>query len=1191
MSVNPPRFEPQGSYFDQYPDRRTRLNSYAAPIPTHSKTPAESTITTPRRAGSSSRGPVNLIHASELSKTSFTHRFSSPPQAPPADLALLQRARRGSANGASSFSNSSAAPLSLSSLERPKRPITSPSEASIYRAFTSESSRRRLSSPPHTTRPIDHDSKKSQAASSEKRFPPPSRSTNKGVHDSTKAPPGNGIPTTTSTSTLHHFKRIDRVPFPILSSKPNKARRTEAIAPDAMSPPAQAPLTFLVHPDRPKANRPAGVNYLLSVPTTPRSGSTSFSSSLEGTVQTERGDDQHSMTSSTSANSRRFSLIAPGSRIGKLFSLRSISSLRSSPAGMTSNTSLSNDLPSIQPGRKSSTSLRGLSTRGLGTTGVHSGSPKSTMIDLFAGPGVYDPLQGVYRSSSTVSSSNESPLLPKPSQYPGLPVPPDEFGSRVASTRGVSAPPDLDGLIANMNGRVIGGSRGGACSSSRKKNRSLLRSEKGSDVEASARVGDDARSRGEIERRESIPDIPTPPELERAFAPIDRDRSPHRQVNDPIPEGPIFGGVVRPSPLPRAPSARSSQGFSRNSSPPRERYSFVAPMWKSVPVERQEFDPNESGLDFPAISSTWVEDVSTSTNASEPSAPDAITRAPEPAATRTTPILSIDEIVRQHAGASYLSKLTASIAASAEQSKEGSTNDGTSSPATTHVGPSNDVELKPGLSMCLSLADHLEARDTDEIFLDMTKLSTLSASDDTRSILSTKSSQGPQGLPRPRLRKLSNPTFPSTSSLQIERELAQVLRSSKLTRLITLQRPPNLGLIISYADVGSPQGHPVLIHLGLGCVRHIIALYDELARAYDLRLICVDRWGLGRSSEVPDSKRGFGAWALVMEEVVERLGLDEFSILAHSAGGSFAIASALSPASSIKVKGSLHLLAPWILSTSSSTSNSTSNIDPLSGPYKLLKYVPSGVLKTAQLAEWKLTARKLGKPPTVQHAAIGYDAREGKVRWVGGRGEGRMMEDDEEEGQDGVQADGSTDRDSIFSGARPRRTSTFSLKSRSCAHTASPPSPLYDEPHTRDPNTSSHPSSTCLIPPTLSGPSLIQGLLRASHAESLRGSTADLALLLGNRSSKVPAEGTERVPDPMNLAPGMKVKIWLGEKDERISLGSVRGLQVRLGEGRCVVKVVEGADHGLITNAKVIGEVFESIAEEWKVTSSRGTGT
>ncbi|SGY79212.1 BQ5605_C008g05075 [Microbotryum silenes-dioicae] len=146
MSVNPPRFEPQGSYFDQYPDRRTRLNSYAAPIPTHSKTPAESTITTPRRAGLSSRGPVNL--ASELSQTSFAHRFSSSPQAPPADLALLQRARRGSANGASSFnSDPSASPLSLSSLERPKPPITSPSEASIYRAFTSESSRRRLSIP------------------------------------------------------------------------------------------------------------------------------------------------------------------------------------------------------------------------------------------------------------------------------------------------------------------------------------------------------------------------------------------------------------------------------------------------------------------------------------------------------------------------------------------------------------------------------------------------------------------------------------------------------------------------------------------------------------------------------------------------------------------------------------------------------------------------------------------------------------------------------------------------------------------------------------------------------------------------------------------------------------------------------------------------------------------------------------
>ena len=143
-------------------------------------------------------------------------------------------------------------------------------------------------------------------------------------------------------------------------------------------------------------------------------------------------------------------------------------------------------------------------------------------------------------------------------------------------------------------------------------------------------------------------------------------------------------------------------------------------------------------------------------------------------------------------------------------------------------------------------------------------------------------------------------------------ELAQFLRSPRLTRLMTLRRPPHSGLTVSLADVGSPTGHPVIVYLGLGCVRYLIALYDEMAEALNLRLVCVDRWGLGRTGEPQTSQgRGLLEWAAVIEEVADTLGLRTYSVVAHSAGAPYALAGVLK-CGERRVQGSVHLLAPWV---------------------------------------------------------------------------------------------------------------------------------------------------------------------------------------------------------------------------------------------------------------------------------------
>jgi surfactin synthase thioesterase subunit len=55
--------------------------------------------------------------------------------------------------------------------------------------------------------------------------------------------------------------------------------------------------------------------------------------------------------------------------------------------------------------------------------------------------------------------------------------------------------------------------------------------------------------------------------------------------------------------------------------------------------------------------------------------------------------------------------------------------------------------------------------------------------------------------------------------------------------------------------------------------------------------------------------------------------------------------------------------------------------------------------------------------------------------------------------------------------------------------------------------------------------------------------------------------------------------VWYGDKDEKIGISSVRWMERVMKD--CTVKIVEGGDHSLLTNAKVVVEVLESVAKDW----------
>lgn len=63
---------------------------------------------------------------------------------------------------------------------------------------------------------------------------------------------------------------------------------------------------------------------------------------------------------------------------------------------------------------------------------------------------------------------------------------------------------------------------------------------------------------------------------------------------------------------------------------------------------------------------------------------------------------------------------------------------------------------------------------------------------------------------------------------------------------------PRTGRMIAFSEVGDPKGYVVFCCLGMGLTRYLMAFYDELARTLKLRLITLDRPGVGESDPYED---------------------------------------------------------------------------------------------------------------------------------------------------------------------------------------------------------------------------------------------------------------------------------------------------------------------------------------------------
>ncbi|KAH8693072.1 hypothetical protein BGW36DRAFT_347313 [Talaromyces proteolyticus] len=171
---------------------------------------------------------------------------------------------------------------------------------------------------------------------------------------------------------------------------------------------------------------------------------------------------------------------------------------------------------------------------------------------------------------------------------------------------------------------------------------------------------------------------------------------------------------------------------------------------------------------------------------------------------------------------------------------------------------------------------------------------------------------------------------------------------------------PRSGRMIAFSEVGDPKGHVVFCCLGMGLTRYLMAFYDELARTLKLRLVTLDRPGVGESDPSQEGEGTPLSWPDDVAIVCNHLKITKFSILAHSAGAIYALATALRIPQ--HVRGRIHLLAPWI--PPSQMTNLGTHKEPLPNnavPYsqRILRALPTPFLKVANSSFMNATSSSI----------------------------------------------------------------------------------------------------------------------------------------------------------------------------------------------------------------------------------------
>ncbi|KAK3389242.1 hypothetical protein B0H63DRAFT_96163 [Podospora didyma] len=412
------------------------------------------------------------------------------------------------------------------------------------------------------------------------------------------------------------------------------------------------------------------------------------------------------------------------------------------------------------------------------------------------------------------------------------------------------------------------------------------------------------------------------------------------------------------------------------------------------------------------------------------------------------------------------------------------------------------------------------------------------------------------------------------SADSVDDAVESYLCSPRLSQKI---RHPQTGRVISFSEVGDPNGSAVFCCVGMGLTRYITAFYDELALTLRLRLITPDRPGVGDSEAYAEGTATPLGWPDDVYAICQSLKITKFSILAHSAGAIYALATALRMPQHIR--GRIHLLAPWIPPSqmnihgaSSQTPLPPTNAIPTS--QRILRALPTPFLKAANSSFMSATSSSITSSLPKQKRAK-REKKASAAAIVKEAAKNAALENKENHGHGSKDLPPAPPADEEMDRIRPTGTNV-TMNSQT-------------EGHGHRPNRSDS--------------SLRGGSRREEHLLSAAAALANSQLAEKERQQMYDNRLTHAIWQLATTGanPAVDLLVCLerrhtigfryvditrpvvihhGSRDTRVPVENVKWLGKAM--KRCEVRVLEGEGHGLMASAQVMGGVLMEISREWE---------
>ncbi|KAI8944465.1 Alpha/Beta hydrolase protein [Xylaria longipes] len=384
------------------------------------------------------------------------------------------------------------------------------------------------------------------------------------------------------------------------------------------------------------------------------------------------------------------------------------------------------------------------------------------------------------------------------------------------------------------------------------------------------------------------------------------------------------------------------------------------------------------------------------------------------------------------------------------------------------------------------------------------------------------------------------------SADSIDDAVESYLRSSRLTQKI---RHPQTGRVISFSEVGDPEGSAVFCCVGMGLTRYITAFYDELALALKLRLITPDRPGVG-DSEPYDGTTTPLSWPDDVYAICQTLKVTKFSILAHSAGAIYALATALRMPQHIR--GRIHLLAPWIPPSQMNVFGTTQALPPTNAiptSQRILRALPTPFLKAANSSFMTATSS------SITSSLPKNSPRRGKRKPAAAQGRDT----------------GASNKHDVMSGMDKENVPHGGDIKTLLPENAAPSSRH---------RASGHDSNTQDTAIDAASDALADKERQTAYDMRLTHAIWDLATTGANPAVDLLICLERRHTIGFRYVDITRpVVIHHGSRDTRVPVDNVRWLGKAM--RRCEVRVLEGEGHGLMASASVMGTVLMEISKEW----------